>query len=57
VHGYKGAGSGLACAVFMAILGDIKAMLLELEGWPQNAPPDVGRLAELCANFGITFVV
>jgi len=56
VHGYKGAGATPARGMFMAIPGDIEAMFGEMAAWPQDAPPDMGKLAELCGRFGITFV-
>lgn len=55
-HGYKGAGSRPARARFMAIPGDIEVMFMEMATWPADTPPDMARLAELCAKFGITFV-
>ena len=55
-HGYKGAGTKPARARFMAIPGDIEAMFMEMANWPPDAPPDMGKLAEQCAKFGITFV-
>ena len=41
---------------FMAIPGDIEAMFMEMASWPSDAPPDMGKLAEQCAKFGILFV-
>jgi quercetin dioxygenase-like cupin family protein len=55
VHGYMGAGSAPSRARFMSIPGDIEAMFSEMATWPADAPPDMGKLTALCAEYGIRF--
>jgi quercetin dioxygenase-like cupin family protein len=55
-HAYKAVGEAPARMRFMATPGDIEEMFAQLASWPSDAPPDLGKLGELCAKFGISFV-
>lgn len=54
-HAYKAIGESPATMRFLASPGDIEAMFAQLASWPADEPPDLGKLGELCAKFGISF--
>ncbi len=54
-HAYKGAGEGVSRLMFMAMPADIESMFAQLASWPAGEPPDLERLAALCASYGISF--
>jgi RimJ/RimL family protein N-acetyltransferase/quercetin dioxygenase-like cupin family protein len=55
-HAYKAVGVTPAKVRFIASPGEIEDMFAQLASWPSDVPPDLGKLGELCAKFGISFV-
>lgn len=55
-HAYKTLGNVPARIRFLALPGEIEDMFAQLASWPADEPPDLGKLGELCAKFGISFV-
>jgi len=55
-HAYKGVGEVPAKIRFLVSPGEIEGMFAQLASWPSDVPPDLAKLGDLCAKFGISFV-